>query len=814
MGKGSRNRQRHLDAKVETPLRYQQKKDTSKWVAPIICIVLVAAILIGLITSAVSNSGIIERNRVIIESQTGKFDVNQQIATFIAWQDLYSSSYTYYVYCMYGIYQDTYGLTTLFSSPEQYALAAAESNVADALRDTIDGVLEMLTVYVAVCDEAHREGVELDDEDLKTIDATIDQLRELQKAYGQTTLNAFLSTYIADGLRKSDVEKALKMIALYDKYSSMVQEGYESSIGLDDLVNFKNENPENYYQVDYIAFETENEEIAKQLIGATSEEEFKELALKAHLDDNYKDAFNRFTTLLTAEKELDTLSGKTDSNNSTAFTDALNKLEGVEAAKDYTPEDEFFTDKEDIKSWLFSSSRKQFNTDVFAVENGIYLVAFLSEKANTETVSARVKFYEFVEGDVYGEDAEFKKNIYAYIGEVQKAADLNADKKEDDEKTKPVLPTVSYLNAKAQAEAFKATVEAEEADAKGLFQEQDSYIYKSGITSSTSSTSTLPTVVIKAATDKDVKAGDIIMVNSIGDDEAVEKATEVEKNAATYYVIYVDSVASTKYNISYVTFKGEIYYQLINDLTTSLSKVYPTLVEGKYDPDAEEDTFEAWMSELTDKDAFTSARAEFDTQYFKNVDEEESESEEDEITYTAYMILNTPMYLNEELVVKGGFLEFADNEDNEMNYEEAAQKALEALKDKSELEIYAEMNTLGYATISSELTKEDLEEIHADLAAWFFDDARKAGETAIVKVLHKAEEEGEEDINSAYVVVFSEKVEQWKSAAKVDKVTQMMEEWADGLTESYEPNQKALDKLGEPTTTTEATTAETTAAIK
>ena len=95
MGKGSRNRQRHLESKVETPLRYQQKKETSKWVAPIICIVLVAAVLFGLITSAVSNSGIIERNRVIIESQTGKYDINQQIATFIAWQDLYSSSYTY-----------------------------------------------------------------------------------------------------------------------------------------------------------------------------------------------------------------------------------------------------------------------------------------------------------------------------------------------------------------------------------------------------------------------------------------------------------------------------------------------------------------------------------------------------------------------------------------------------------------------------------------------------------------------------------------------------------------------------------------------
>ena len=215
------------------------------------------------------------------------------------------------------------------------------------------------------------------------------------------------------------------------------------------------------------------------------------------------------------------------------------------------------------------------------------------------------------------------------------------------------------------------------------------------------------------------------------------------------------------------------------------------------------------MSELTDKENFVSARVELETKYFTDT---KKDGEEETSTYTAYMILNKPMYLNEELVVKGGFVEFPDNENNEMNYEEAAQKALESLKGLSELQMYNKMNALGYATISSELTEEDLKEIHEDLAAWFYDDARKAGDTAVVKVLHKAEKEGEKDINSAYVVTYSEKVEQWKSAARVDKVTKMMEEWLDGLTKSYEPNQKALDKLGEPTTTTSATTAATTAA--
>ena len=140
--------------------------------------------------------------------------------------------------------------------------------------------------------------------------------------------------------------------------------------------------------------------------------------MEHHLADNYKAAYNKYTTTEDAKEELSTVSGKTNANNGTALTDALNAI-NAEAAKDFKKTDDF-TGKTELKDWLFNTSRKQYNTDVVTTENGVYLVAFLSSApvtTATTTVNARIKFYEFVEGDKHGDDENFKTNILEYITE-------------------------------------------------------------------------------------------------------------------------------------------------------------------------------------------------------------------------------------------------------------------------------------------------------------------------------------------------------------------------------------------------------------
>ena len=143
MGKGSRNRQLHQQEKIDHPEKYKKKRQAPKWLSPLIGIVLVVAIVVGAVAGIISSNGIIQRNRIILESQSGKFDVNQNMATFIAWQSLYYNASMYWTYCSYGLIEDTYGITKSYTV-DQYALTVAQSSLDTELRNSIDNVLESI----------------------------------------------------------------------------------------------------------------------------------------------------------------------------------------------------------------------------------------------------------------------------------------------------------------------------------------------------------------------------------------------------------------------------------------------------------------------------------------------------------------------------------------------------------------------------------------------------------------------------------------------------------------------------------------------
>ena len=124
MGKGKRNRLLHIEDNTGAPQK--QNKNKKQFVLPIwakraLCIALLVAVLAGIIVSAVINGGVILRNRIIVESKTGKYDMNQQMATFILWQTMYQqASYEW----QNAYYQQYFGgskseILTQYQSPEQ-----------------------------------------------------------------------------------------------------------------------------------------------------------------------------------------------------------------------------------------------------------------------------------------------------------------------------------------------------------------------------------------------------------------------------------------------------------------------------------------------------------------------------------------------------------------------------------------------------------------------------------------------------------------------------------------------------------------------
>ena len=287
MGKGSRNRQLRTQSEGLNPvkLKKKQKKQAPKWLTPLIVWVVVAAILVGVIASAIADIGIVRRNRLIVESTTGKYDVTQQVATFIAWQNIYYNSYYYYQYASIG-YIDDKNVTKLYSSADSYALAAAQYSIQDTLRNSVEEILESLVDYVAVCDAAYNAGITLSDEEKAEINSTVDWLKSMQTSLGFATFNGFLKGAIDTGVRKSDVVDALEIVTLYNKYCTILEEGYENAVTLADLDVFRKENPQDFYKIDYLGFNATDKEFAEQLKACTSAEQFRELIIKNHFDNN------------------------------------------------------------------------------------------------------------------------------------------------------------------------------------------------------------------------------------------------------------------------------------------------------------------------------------------------------------------------------------------------------------------------------------------------------------------------------------------------------------------------------------------------
>ena len=100
-------------------------------------LVLIAAIVIG----SLANAGTFKRGNILLHSKNGDYDINQQMATYMVWNALYSSAYTQWQYSEYfgnsiaDQYKEEYGQTI---TAEQYCLMVAASGVQDTLRTSIE----------------------------------------------------------------------------------------------------------------------------------------------------------------------------------------------------------------------------------------------------------------------------------------------------------------------------------------------------------------------------------------------------------------------------------------------------------------------------------------------------------------------------------------------------------------------------------------------------------------------------------------------------------------------------------------------------
>ncbi len=835
MGKGNRNRNQASAAKNKRRAVNQKK---NSWVLPVVLIVLVVAIIGVAVVDSVMNSGLVERNRVIVKSQTGKYDITQQMATYIAWLDLYS-----FYQGNYDSFKEIYG-TSLGDSATSFGLSMAASSLQGGLRDCIDDIQDKLVNYVAVCDAAYKNNITLGETEKASVANSVNTLKNIKNSdedLAVLSLSAFMDIYIGNGMSEKDVRRAEEVIELYNLYRTQVETEYKEAVTLGDLDTFRLEHPENYYKIDYLSFVADNKELADQLAACKTAEEFKSLVIKTHFDTKYAPVLSN----IAASKDYLAVEGKTDDNGA-ALTDALNQI-GASEAKTFT-KTEMGDDLKKLSDWLFSTSRKQYQTTLISTDNAEYIVAFMSASANTASVEARVKEYKHADiSTTVGEDESFASDLAETFVASERAdalyAELNASgadveailkandaqeaigiTKDSDmpaavikqvlemhEKPGALLTATEggvyyvmylrkvengaadfayckfgkeidrYSSAKDQYNDLLQKLNAEGANLKELVTANGA-ISKTGVTSSTDS-ATVPSVVTKAIFKDGVAAGNIYTAN----------ANDV------YYIIYVDEMSENKKtaSISYVTFEGDLYFQALYSLRAGFDTAGAAAEEStdNYTPDAEEGSYLAWLSEATTNDgaAPVSKRAEFDTKIIE-------ETKDSKTTYTVYMVINTPMYLDVHEVVNGGYALITDT-----GHAETAAQIAEQIRGKTgtELEkaLRAAKSNANIATLSAAALSD------TNLKGWMFSADRTEDEVGVV-----ANKSG----NGTYIMIHSERLLSWQAAAKTDYVQYNADEWVAGLVEAgnYAANEKVLDKIGALSTTaatTESTTAATTA---
>ena len=278
MGKGNRNRNdRYEDvysmsgagAAVKKSSRTGAKKDrTSALLITVIAVLLLAALAIFIF----SDSGVLERNTVYVSSEN--FEVT---GTMLPYYENLAYSATFQQY--YSLY---YNYVYSGDAAQAYN-AVAQMMSGYTLNDFFDSAIASAKELVALAEEATKNGVTLDEEDIATI---------------EETLASSSAASLGSGVKKKDLRAALELQALAAKYAEIVDKDLESAATKDSVLAYINENKADFYTADLLKYElsllaenyTDDElgyakaeklvdEYAKKLLAATSAEEFKKLVI-------------------------------------------------------------------------------------------------------------------------------------------------------------------------------------------------------------------------------------------------------------------------------------------------------------------------------------------------------------------------------------------------------------------------------------------------------------------------------------------------------------------------------------------------------
>lgn len=401
MGKGKRNQQLRVEEAMGAPQKRESKNKNKKqfvwptWAKRALAIALLVAVLAGIVLAAAMSNGTFLRGRIIVKSKTGKFDINQQMATFILWQAMYQQGYNDWINAYYQSLYTGGSSTTIdlnkYKSPDDYAMAMATFYTQSQLNTGLSLIKDYLIELVAGADAAILEaGMKYEAHDKEDAKGVVTWMRNIYIDLGYAAdehnivpFKNFLTEVVCDGFKTSDIEDAAKVMVMYSKYSDYKSFDLQDDPTDEELQDYIWKNPAGFFESKYFSYTGADKDMMREFF--TDEfmaERFEASIAKYYANKDYIDVFKL--------KNTDT---------ETPLTDKLTEL-GLNEAKKYTRtstdgETTYSPDLGDYKvlgDYIFGTANKAGNFITVTGDKCAYLVYFKADSTATDATVAFKKY--------------------------------------------------------------------------------------------------------------------------------------------------------------------------------------------------------------------------------------------------------------------------------------------------------------------------------------------------------------------------------------------------------------------------------------
>ncbi len=357
------------------------KTNTGKKFLITICAILAVVLVVGLaVFNKVSESGILTRNKIAMESEN--FEVDGMMMNYF----ISSTAQPY------SQYFSLLGVDTTKSLKDQ--MYSDEQSWFDYFADSASTYVgEVLTL----CEYAKANGIELGETEFASIDADLEEFKHTAENAGYS-LETYLYLVFGSGMKVDDVKNCLKLTTLADLAYTAYAESTEYTE--EELLAYREANPDSFKGVDYIAYTLKASDFTvfeNSTSVSTDEEDIAALEAAA-------DKLNKAQTV----EEFKSILVELFAANHTDH-EGHDESEFVQAAEDAYIRHSLKTDLgEDVATWAFAA--KVGETKLVKNEAGDEITVYMLAKTAyiDETVTRNVRHILF-SSNTYKDDTKVKE---------------------------------------------------------------------------------------------------------------------------------------------------------------------------------------------------------------------------------------------------------------------------------------------------------------------------------------------------------------------------------------------------------------------